>query len=98
MAKCEYNPDLPDEPPFQCKADCTKRGYWDNRSLLRHYRDLVVRLTHLMVQLRDLVQGFSLHKLPRYKTNIEGLRVGSGELVPAHFLVPVVFKVVRQIC
>ena len=38
----------------------------------------------------------SLHKLPRYKTNIQGLRVGSGELVPAHFLVPVVFKVVRH--
>ena len=38
----------------------------------------------------------SLHKLPRYKTNIQGLRVGSGELVPAYFLVPVVFKVVRH--
>ena len=38
----------------------------------------------------------SLHKLPRYKTNIQGLRVGSGELVPVYFLVPVVFKVVRH--
>ena len=38
----------------------------------------------------------SLHKLPRFKTNIQGLRVGSGELVPAHFLIPVVFKVVRH--
>ena len=38
----------------------------------------------------------SLHKLPRYQTNIQGLRVGSGELVPAHFLVPVVFKIVRH--
>ena len=38
----------------------------------------------------------SLHKLPKYKTNIQGLRVGSGELVPAHFLIPVVFKVVKH--
>ena len=33
---------------------------------------------------------------PGTKTNIQGLRVGSGELVPAYFLVPVVFKVVRH--
>ena len=38
----------------------------------------------------------SLHKLPKYQTNIKGLRVGSGQLVPAHFLVPVVFKIVRH--
>ena len=41
-------------------------------------------------------KNVSLHKLPQYRTNIQGLRVGSGELVPAHFLVPVVFKVVRH--
>ena len=33
---------------------------------------------------------------PNTKTNIQGLRVGSGELVPAHFLIPVVFKVVKH--
>ena len=38
----------------------------------------------------------SLHKLPKYQTNIKGLRVGSGQLVPAHFLVPVVLKIVRH--
>ena len=34
----------------------------------------------------------SLHKLPKYKTNIQGLRVGSGELLPAHFLDPCGFQ------
>ena len=41
-------------------------------------------------------KNVSLHKLPKYKTNIQGLRVGSGELVPTHFLIPVVFEVVRH--
>ena len=38
----------------------------------------------------------SLHKLPKYKTNIQGLRLGNGEFVPAPFLIPVVFKVVKH--
>ena len=33
---------------------------------------------------------------PGTKLTYKGLRVGSGELVPAYFLVPVVFKVVRH--
>ena len=37
-AKCEFNPDLPKEPPYKCPAEGCKKGYWDHRSLLRHYR------------------------------------------------------------
>ena len=39
MPKCDYNPDRPEEPPFQCHIEECPKGYWDKRSLLRHYRE-----------------------------------------------------------
>ena len=37
--KCPYNPDLPEDAPFPCEKEYCNKGYWDKRSLLRHYRD-----------------------------------------------------------
>ena len=37
-----------------------------------------------------------LHSLPKYKSMITRLLVGNGEMVPAHFIVPVVFKIARH--
>ena len=39
LPKCDFNPDKPEEPPFQCPVEECPRGYWDKRSLLRHYRE-----------------------------------------------------------
>ena len=43
LPKCEYNPDRPEEPPFQCHIEECPKGYWDKRSLLHHYRE---KLSH----------------------------------------------------
>ena len=37
-----------------------------------------------------------LHHLPKYRSNVLNLRVGSGQLIPAHFLIPVIFKVLNH--
>ena len=41
-------------------------------------------------------RNIHLHSLPKYKSMITKLLVGNGEMVPAHFIVPVVFKVARH--
>ena len=37
-----------------------------------------------------------LHKLPQYKSKIEKLPVGNEEMVQAHFIIPVVIKIVSH--
>ena len=37
LPKCKENPNRPKEAPFKCEL--CGRGYWDNRSLLRHKRE-----------------------------------------------------------
>ena len=39
LRKCEYNPDMPAEPPFKCPVEECPKGYWDKRSLYHHYRE-----------------------------------------------------------
>ena len=38
-----------------------------------------------------------LHSLPKYKTTIKELQMGNGALASAYFIIPVVFKIVRQV-
>ena len=38
QAKCEFNPELPKEPPHKCPGEECPKGYWDYRSLLRHFK------------------------------------------------------------
>ena len=37
QAKCDFNPDVADQPPHKCPGEGCPKGYWDHRSLLRHY-------------------------------------------------------------